>query len=451
VVESSAEEPSDLVAAILADLETRTGGHATFLVASEPDGGDFPLVLARLQAQIRRQQWRMPTVRVPADPHDEPAKDACFLDGWRPAVVPYRVDPTRPDLKVSRATDFRRRYGRRVKNEIFQTLLGDPTYGEDLVAKDLNRLAADPSRGTLHGKIALIHIDGNSFGKVRRKLCTTPKARADFDEEIQQGCRELFLLSLLDHAKGDPALQARDDAGNTALRIEILLWGGDEMTLVVPAWRGWKTLALYYQQANLLRFQGHELSQRAAIIFCHHNAPILQIRRLADELLARTRADIEHNFADALQNHADFAHLDEAARPQTLAWLANHALGNAIHYLSLKSFDMLGGSLDAFLQKYYAHSDYRDLLLYAHELGRVGEHLQKLHSHVAKGKVLEIVQALHMQDETRLTQVYNRLLQMTDSRQRQAVTASLAALVAEKPGRWQMIADLWDFATEWHA
>jgi hypothetical protein len=446
-VDESAQSIHSLEQAILADLETRTGGHATFLVASEPDNGDFPLVLARLQAQIRRQQWRMPTVRVPAD---EAAADACFLDGWRPAVSAYRVDPTRPRVKISRATEFRRRYGRRVKDSIFQAILSDPAYDENLCAKDLNRLASDPSKGTLDGKIALIHIDGNRFGSIRRALCTTPETRQAFDQQIQQGCREPFLRALLNYAKSDPAFQTRDDEGNAALRIEILLWGGDEMTLVVPAWRGWKTIDLYYQQANTLCFQGVSLSHRAAIIFCHHNAPILQIRRMAEELLERTREDIKSGFAEAVESHAEIASLSLEARQQSLAWLANHALGNALHYLTLKSFDMLGSNLESFLQKYYAESDYRQLLIRADEMASMGDHLKQLHTHVAKGKVLEIVRALQTQNDERIAQMRSRLLEMTESSVRQSVTESLDALVAEKAGRWQLIADLWDFAPEWH-
>src|SRR5262245_31509221 len=83
-LEGERAEAEQLLPEILAALNALTGGHATFLAACEEETGDFPVILERLQAQIRRQQWRMPTVAIPAEAR---ASDACFLDGWRPGVA----------------------------------------------------------------------------------------------------------------------------------------------------------------------------------------------------------------------------------------------------------------------------------------------------------------------------------------------------------------------------
>ena len=69
------------------------------------------------------------------------------------------------------------------------------------------------------------------------------------------------------------------DDGKDALRLEVLLWGGDEFTLVVPAWKGLEVLERFFQIAARLEFGSDvPMTHRAAVIFCHHNAPILQIR-----------------------------------------------------------------------------------------------------------------------------------------------------------------------------
>lgn len=183
------EDPGDLdaqrsgmVQQVLQYLHDATGGHATFLVAVEKDvPDDFKLVLNRLDAEVRRQQWRMPTVVVPPF---TPTDQECYLDGWRPGVKPYTLDPEMVGVKISMAADFRRKEGRKIKQSLFSRLLNDPTYGDDLVAKDLGKLATDPNKGILNGKIALIQVDGNSFGRIRKGICDTDTKRSGFDEAI---------------------------------------------------------------------------------------------------------------------------------------------------------------------------------------------------------------------------------------------------------------------------
>ena len=444
-----------LVLKILTELKIRAGEHATFLIATEISASpveeeDFPLVLERLKAQIRRQQWRMPTVAVPAGVarEDADAVDACFLDGWRPAVVPYRVDPEQPDVKISTATDFRRQHGRIIKDQIFSRLLGEE-YKDDLCARDLNKLASHPGMGLLSGKIALIHVDGNSFGSIRRALCHNRILRREFDQQIQEQCRVPFLRTLLEMARKDKDFQAEDDEGRNALRIEVLLWGGDEMTLVVPAWRGWQTVDLYFQHARRLHFAGYALSHRAAIVFCHHNAPILQIRRLANDLLDRTRDDLASGLQESINRDQEFEQLSADERQRVVAWKANHRLGDALHYLSLKSFDMLGGSMDSFLDSYYAHTDYGDLLVYADELAAVRDHLKTLHAYLPKGKLREIAVTRQRNDSSRLLKLESSLFATVPPEVAPQVAHSLAFLTNEKPGRWQLITDLWDFVEEW--
>ena len=192
--ENLAAQQKGMALQVLRKLHALTDGHATFLVAIEEDiPDDFLGVLDRLEANVRRQQWRMPTVVVP------PFKDTdqeCYLDGWRPGVVRYTVDPEVSGVKISEAADFRRKIGRKIKRQLFSKLLRDEIYEDDLVVNDLNKLATDDQKGILNGKIALIQVDGNSFGRIRKKMCDTPTKRKDFDKAIQEGCRNLFLNAI---------------------------------------------------------------------------------------------------------------------------------------------------------------------------------------------------------------------------------------------------------------
>jgi hypothetical protein len=439
-----------LLREVLSVLNARTGGHATFLAAIEPEIQDgFPLVLERLAAQIRRLQWRMPTVAVP---DFAPTAQECFIDGWRPGVHPYRGDPAVKGAAISDATQFRRDEGRKIKHRLFYRLLGDEKYRGNLCAKDLGELALDPHKGILSGKIAFIHVDGNSFGRIRRALCTTPDLRGRFDRQIQDGCRKPFLKALLQRAEAEPDFRTVDESGAPALRIEVLLWGGDEMTLVVPAWKGLEVIELFFQHARQLAFDGVQLSHRAAIVFCHHNAPILQIRRLAeDALLGRTRDDIQDGLDRAITGDPRFGALADQPRSDLRARLSDHPYGNALHYLVLESFDTLGGSFSSFLGRYYKGIDYAGLMLYAGELGALRQDLRTVQAAVPKGKVLEIVKALRDGGAARVDPLRHQLLASAAPGRVSAVEAALHNLVGENSARWALLADLWDYIPEWNA
>lgn len=435
-----------MVQQVLRTLHDATGGQATFLVAVEKDiPNDFPLVLAHLEAKVRRQQWRMPTIVVPPF---EDTNQECYLDGWRPGVVSYNVDRDVIGARISEAADFRRRVGREIKQHLFSKLLNDQTYTDDLVAKDLGKLATDPHKGILNGKIALIQVDGNSFGRIRNKICDTAPKRKEFDEAIQEGCRNVFLRELLINARSDPDFQVID-CGKSALRIELLLWGGDEFTLVVPAWKGLEVLERFYRIADGLKFEGVPMTHRAVVIFCHHDAPILQIRRLAERLLDITKNNIKGQFEAAFASDPSLSSLSPKDRTQQIKFLSNANYGNAARYLVLESFDMLRGSIENFLKHYYHIADTSGMLLYANEMSRLRSNLQTICAAVPKGRVVEIALAISRGDGTRKKELCDRLIKSVAPDQRDAVNAAINALTKNNDAGWYIMADLWDFSKGW--
>ncbi|GIK38052.1 MAG: hypothetical protein BroJett011_18850 [Chloroflexota bacterium] len=431
-----------LRAEVLKFLRTETRGHATFLVAVEKDEQNFPLTLEKLEAQIHRQQWRTPTVIVP---NFEKTEQECFLDGWRPGTREYRADMS--DVRISTTTRFRRDVGIILKRQLFSMLLKSKKYTDNLCSKNLGELALDTDQGVLNGKIAFIHIDGNSFGAIRRDLCVTPELREQFDNTIQKKFREPFLESLLQQADKDPEFKTKDEEGHTALRLEVLLWGGDEMTLIVPAWKGWEVLQLFFNQARNLTFADIPLSHRAVIIFSHHNAPILQIRRLAEELLSQTKQDLQKNLIDALRTHPKFSQWDEAAQKELVTQLSDHEYGNAIHYLVLESFDMLQGSLSNFLSLYYQGVSYQSLLIPAYKLAELQQNVQNVRPHIARSKVIEVIKAIQKGQPDPVAQVKQQIYDLIPSDKRNEVQAALESLTQEWAG-WYKLADLWDYIPE---
>jgi hypothetical protein len=427
---------------VLAHLHKKTGGYATFLVATQADIlGHFDQVLEKLEAQIHYQQWHLPTIAIP-DP--EPAVGECFLDGWRPGVHHYTVDPAITDASVSDATAFRRQEGVRLKQQLFFKLLKDEQYLGEISTRDLCELSRNPAKGVLNGKIAYIYVDGNSFGSIRRKLCQSEEDRQAFDQAIQADFRTPFLEALLQWAKANPDFQTRDEQKKLALRLEVLLWGGDEMALVVPAWLSWQVVRLFYQHAASLQFKGQPLSHRAALIFCHHNAPILLVRQLAEELLSRTRSDIRDELKAALENQS----LSEAERNTRLALLSDHALGDALHYLVLESFDLLQGKLADFLPNYYKGIDYARLLISAGELDTLLTAIHTIQAHVPHGKALEIIAAIQQKQNATVPLLVKQILELLPAGDRSSVKNAIDSLTGSDVARWYLASDLWDYVPE---
>ena len=119
---------------------------------------------------------------------------------------------------------------------------------------------------------AVAHLDGNGFGDIQRRRVETPADQIAFDDRLPE-VRATFLAiplkALIDgHFRGAPRLATRcppDDRGES-LRLETLLWGGDEMTLVVPAWLGFDVLQLFYHRAAAWQFQDEPLTHAGGIV-----------------------------------------------------------------------------------------------------------------------------------------------------------------------------------------
>lgn len=90
---------------------------------------------------------------------------------------------------------------------------------------------------------------------------------------------EEFLSTLLNTAKTDPGFNS-----GKQIRLEVLLWGGDEILIVVPAWRGFQTLQLFYETMQDAKFINVPLTFAGGIVFSQAKTPIYRLRNLAKEL-----------------------------------------------------------------------------------------------------------------------------------------------------------------------
>jgi hypothetical protein len=289
-------------------------------VAQLEGNSSFKDTLDRLIALNRWRQLQTPSLVFPGI-NETGAIDE--LDDKRPAVkrtdmlAPREEDETRGRAMVlSDATFARRRYGMRQKYQFYLRTKLDigewqtfPFHAGDYVT-DLEQLAqydgATPR--DLDGKLAYIYLDGNKFSNVARG-CGTEELAHDWSERVQAN-QDSFLNWLVRiQAGAEPNTAwhwsgpARVNTGGEALkqrafRIETLLWGGDEILWVVPAWCGWWVLGSFFAHYGRLPWRcggavprthfdsdhRYRLSHGAGIVFCHATAPIHRIRSLAKRL-----------------------------------------------------------------------------------------------------------------------------------------------------------------------
>jgi len=174
-------------------------------------------------------------------------------------------------------------------------------------------LADDGGRrfGNLGGKMAVIYADGNGFGGIKRGVLDDHKALHDFDTRVQT-LHKVFLRDLVESARND-----EDFHNDKDFRLEVLLWGGDELMLVTPAWKGMETLQRFFETveaetpANDLAEAARQptLTYAAGLVFCSANTPIAEIVRTAKQLAEAVKG-VEHS-----KNRFDYLVLESVDYP----------------------------------------------------------------------------------------------------------------------------------------
>jgi hypothetical protein len=306
--------------------------HATILVdrvAATPDG--FLRDRQRLTAKLRCAQLASPSLAVP-DVHDTraggDAAAVCAFDQVRPASG-QRWRLKGETVVLSPSTQVRRQYGVKQKaafySQVLQRDLKETLNGLDTArfALHFEQIAASRSWGPLNDKMAVLYLDGNSFSKIQnglvRRACdgkTGPEADAaaiealqSFDTEVKK-YRARFLRTVLSDALDSNAtaerawrFRSRSDTGadqeadddgppDGRIRLETLLWGGDEIILVLPAWKGWAVASRFLTESKDWKIKGQDLTHALGLVFCQYKAPIHRVVALARALGDHAKAAV---------------------------------------------------------------------------------------------------------------------------------------------------------------
>jgi hypothetical protein len=268
--------------------------YATFAIDVLPfdqDATSFQTHREKTLAQNRWQQMQSPRFVFPLQNKE---KKICQIDSITPAKS--GKEKIKGEEKfVSQKVFELREYGKTQKQTFVKNQVETSTAGKikKHFSYHLEQLTTNNSKENLHHKMAVIYLDGNDFGAKQRKLDI---AKLKTFDTVKTNYQRNFLASLMQNVVSD---KNGDWKNNNEFQLEILLWGGDEICLVVPAWKGWEVVELFYNETKELKWDEKPLTHSVGIVFCHHNAPIRRIKELAENLagLAKDKSRKDNFFA----------------------------------------------------------------------------------------------------------------------------------------------------------
>ncbi|HID99178.1 MAG TPA: hypothetical protein EYP59_02670 [Thiotrichaceae bacterium] len=389
--------------------------HATFVVDVLPVSKNFNKDREKLLTLNRWQQMQSPTLVFPDNKQQDMEHPVCGIDHIRPSTATRKVPRGKDEpLIVSESVYQRHEYGRdQKKQEFYEQKTGLKPLKFVI---DLTELTDDENRGNLHHKMAIIYLDGNSFGSLQRDL--DQEGLQDFDKTIKEYRCEFLHDLLFD------ITQTEDSEwlyASKKIRLETLLWGGDELMLVVPAWKGWWTLNFFFEASKQWCFRDKSLTHAAGLVFCHHNAPIHRIRGLAYQLgdLAKAKKDNQGNQIGREANY--------------------------VAYDVLESFDNVGLDLEGIRQKRCddLQLDSQNLILPGKQLAEILNAMDTVKQAIAKSRIYNIVQALQQASKTQEKLIHKAKADLNTSQQKQAFE-TLCQFFGKKATFLHLV-ELWDY------
>ncbi len=407
--------------------------HATFVVDVQPRSEDFVADLESVTAKNRWRQWSQLTVTIPMPPI---GKEICEIDHLRPASGEKELVKGEKRA-VSESVRVRLKHGRDQKNRFYEQESG--LRGLARFVRDFDDLTFGPERHNLHHKMAVIYIDGNSFGKIRGLLCGNLEPLSSFSQLIR-GVHQGALTTLLAEMRHDLGFQNRGE-----FRLETLLWGGDEVIWVAPAWRGWAVLRHFFEQVSDCSFGGEPetvpLTYSAGMVFCHHNAPIHRIVRLAKDLAESAKR----------RNHHEASESAVPEEPQEQREKEIQALRQYQHwfeYAVLESFDHVGLDLAAYRTRRYRRE--WPCALLGSRMGKIQTDFLNLKREVSQGAIIELANTAvtDLRSGTSTISDLERRFEETQDWKAFCDLANLELALGKPPFLFFHLAELWDYIVE---
>lgn len=417
-------DPQKVADEVLKTLNNTMSGHATFVVDFLEETGNFKKDLLLLHTRNRWRQYQQPTLVLPEI--NSNATKECGFDGVRP------IRPGNEEFNnelVSSSVAFRAKAGKDLRQNIYKRILKRDDLNF-IFTDDLQRLSESKELGNLNGKIAFIYFDGNKFTKIRAQLCDTIDKLKIFSEVVEKS-RANFLNGLLNKASF-----SNDFKIGGEIRLETLLWGGDELEIVVPAWKGWEVIRDFYKAMKGIDYDGAQLTHAGGIVFCNHKAPIREIRRMAHELAEMVKDNIQAEFVGF---------------PKEITRV-NHDKHDAFYFLTLESFDTVGGKVKPFVQTYYGKTVWQAMQMNAGRMEKLEAAITTMKTEdFPRNKIFDIIHRIDTRKEEKektykdFENFIGKILDGFNKEKRDVITNALNTFIEGQIERWFVICDLWDY------
>lgn len=247
--------------------------------------------------------------------------DACEIDKTRPADTEIHFasdDPFTPatTVLVSETVAARRHFGRTQRQAFYKSRLQEnPLVREKLSGPDsvvfcdsFHEIVADPPEeisANVRNKLAIFYADGNKFGAISRSMNETDPVSGlkefssqllKHQDKLLERALQLFLMNLTtEHEKH--SFLIRKDTKKT--RLETLLWGGDEVRFVLPAWLALSFATAFYEEIRNWQIGSIPLTFSTSLVIASYKTPIRQLVSFGEALVddAKQHAPSSNNFS----------------------------------------------------------------------------------------------------------------------------------------------------------
>lgn len=216
----------------------------------------------------RRSQMQSLSVVLPSPG----IKGVCPVDRIRPAELADQED------LVSASVKARRVYRRKVRRAFYTDTIGVSPASmpkADAMSHSFENIVKAPGRGAapeaLRNKLAVLYFDGNGFTALRNEIGVET-----FSAKLKDLRRDLMEKKMI------PAMGGLEFA-------ETILWGGDEMMWVVPSWRMWTCLDVFFDATKDWKIDGKRLTHAGGVVVCHYKTPIRLVKDLAEVLAYKAK------------------------------------------------------------------------------------------------------------------------------------------------------------------
>ncbi|MBQ4849773.1 hypothetical protein [Pseudoalteromonas sp. MMG012] len=263
---------------------------------------------------LQLQQMSVSFKNVPdalnADGSKVEAQKVCELSHVLPASEHERVQSADKPVNTILKTLFL--YGRDQKQTFYESELAqyselakvsNPKTIKRFYTQSFEQICNDDGIAHLDNKLAYLYFDGNKFSKIQQNYVESADDQLSYDKHIRQLRGELLdkLLNYLDNQKDalfeDTITIDGQEQNISRIKLETLLWGGDETLFVLPASQGFKVLAKLMewtkdwsiskqvkQENGALINQIYPLTHAFGLVFCQHKTPVSTVRSFATNL-----------------------------------------------------------------------------------------------------------------------------------------------------------------------